>query len=71
MKRFVGWSSVAKIQLRALDRKIAIDILHAIDRYMLNNEGGVKQLSPPLSGLRLRVGEYRCFLNLSAAKMQS
>jgi mRNA-degrading endonuclease RelE of RelBE toxin-antitoxin system len=59
VKRFVGWSAAAKIQLRALDRKTALEILHAIDRYMLTDEGDVKQLSPPLSGSRLRVGEWR------------
>ena len=59
MKRYVGWSSVAKIQLRALDRRVALDILQAIDRYMVTNDGDVKQLSAPLSGLRLRVGEWR------------
>ncbi|MGA3186372.1 MAG: type II toxin-antitoxin system RelE/ParE family toxin [Bryobacteraceae bacterium] len=59
MKRFVGWTPAAKTQLRALDRQIAIEILHAIDRYMVNGEGDIKQLSTPLGGLRLRVGEWR------------
>jgi mRNA-degrading endonuclease RelE of RelBE toxin-antitoxin system len=59
VKRFVRWSSAAKIQLRALDKKTALEILHAIDRYMVDGEGDIKQLSAPLSGMRLRVGEWR------------
>jgi mRNA-degrading endonuclease RelE of RelBE toxin-antitoxin system len=59
VKRLVGWSPAAKLQLRALDRKTALEILHAIDRYMVSGEGDIKQLSAPLSGLRLRVGEWR------------
>jgi mRNA-degrading endonuclease RelE of RelBE toxin-antitoxin system len=54
MKRLVGWAPAAKIQLRALDRQVAIEIPHAI-----NGEGDIKQLSAPLRGLRLRVGEWR------------
>jgi mRNA-degrading endonuclease RelE of RelBE toxin-antitoxin system len=42
-----------------LDKKIAREILRAIDRYMKIGEGDIKQLSSPLSGLRLRVGEWR------------
>jgi hypothetical protein len=50
VKRLVGWSPAAKLQLRALDRKTALEILHAIDRYMVSGEGDIKQLSAPLSG---------------------
>jgi mRNA-degrading endonuclease RelE of RelBE toxin-antitoxin system len=42
-----------------LDKKTALEILEAIDRYMVTGEGDLKQLSPPLSGLRLRVGDWR------------
>jgi mRNA-degrading endonuclease RelE of RelBE toxin-antitoxin system len=59
VKRFVGWSTAAKIQLRNLDPQKALEILHAIDRYMLSGEGDIKELSRPLSGSRLRVGEWR------------
>jgi mRNA-degrading endonuclease RelE of RelBE toxin-antitoxin system len=59
VKRFVGWSPAAKAQLRALDRKTWLEILDAIDRYMASGEGDVKRRSSPLSGLRLRVGEWR------------
>jgi mRNA-degrading endonuclease RelE of RelBE toxin-antitoxin system len=59
VKRFVGWSPAAKAQLRALDRKTLLEILDAIDRYMASGEGDLKRLSSPLSGLRLRVGEWR------------
>jgi len=64
VKRFVGWSGAAKGQLRTTDRKTAVEILHAIDRYMQNREGDVKQLSPPLSGWRLRVGEWRVLFHV-------
>lgn len=59
MKRFVGWSPAAKSQLRAIDRNTAVEILRAIDRYMVLGEGDVKPLASPLSGLRLRVGDWR------------
>lgn len=59
MKRLVGWQPVAKAQLRAIDRATAIEILEAIDHYLVSGQGDVKPLRPPLAGLRLRVGDWR------------
>jgi mRNA-degrading endonuclease RelE of RelBE toxin-antitoxin system len=57
----IEWSDEAKRELRAIDRKAALDILHCADRYLVTREGDVKQLKPPLSGSRLRCGNYRIF----------
>ena len=51
------------MDLRAIDRKTALEILHCIDRYLLNRTGDIKRLRPPLTGFRLRCGEYRVFFD--------
>ena len=55
------WSPEARADLRAIDRKIAIDILHCIDRYLGTRNGDVKKLKPPQIGFRLRCGDHRIF----------
>jgi len=55
------WSPEARADLRAIDRKTAVDILHCIDRYLTARTGDVKKLRPPQSGFRLRCGDYRIF----------
>ena len=50
------WSPAARADLRAIDRKTAVDILHCIDRYLTTRTGDVKKLRPPQSGFRLRCG---------------
>lgn len=57
------WSPQARADLRALDREIALQILHCLDRYLSNRTGDVKKVKPPLSGLRLRCGDYRVFFD--------
>ena len=49
------WSQDARADLRAIDREIAIQILHCIDRYLANRSGDVQEaqaaahrLPPPL-----------------------
>ena len=49
--------------MRAIDRMVAIQILHCINRYLVNRLGDVKALSPPLTGFRLRCGVYRVFFD--------
>jgi mRNA-degrading endonuclease RelE of RelBE toxin-antitoxin system len=59
----VIWSPEARADLRAIDRETAMQILHAIDRYLASRNGGVKKLKPPLAGFRLRCGDYRVFFD--------
>ena len=58
------WSPEARSDLRAIDRETAMQILTCIDRFLLTRSGDVKKLKPPLSGFRLRCGDYRVFFDL-------
>lgn len=55
----VQWSDEAKAELRAIDRKTALNVLYCVDHLLLTRTGNIKKLGPPLEGLRLRCGEYR------------
>jgi len=59
----VIWSPEARADLRAIDRQTALDILHCLDRYFASRAGDVKKLKPPLSGFRLRCGDFRLFFD--------
>ena len=59
----VIWSPEARVDLRAIDREIAMQILHRADRYLANRSGDVKKLKPPFTGFRLRCGDYRVFFD--------
>ncbi len=59
----VVWSPEARAELRAIDRKTALEILHCIDHYLATRTGDVKRLKPPLIGFRLRCGDYRVFFD--------
>lgn len=61
----VIWSPEARADLRAIDRQTALDILHCLDRYLLNREGDVKKLKPPRTDFRLRCVDYRLFIDPS------
>jgi mRNA-degrading endonuclease RelE of RelBE toxin-antitoxin system len=63
----VIWSPEARADLRAIDRETAMQILHCVDRYLANRNGDVKKLKPPLTGFRLRCGDYRVFFDPSDA----
>jgi mRNA-degrading endonuclease RelE of RelBE toxin-antitoxin system len=58
------WSPRARTQLRNIDRETALAVLNCLDRYAKTRAGDVKKLSPPLSGFRLRCGDYRLFFHL-------
>ncbi len=60
----VVWSPEARADLRAIERETAMQILHCIDRYLANRAGDAKKLKPPLTGFRLRCGDYRVFFDL-------
>ena len=49
---------------RAIDREVAMQILQCLDRYLTSRSGDVKKLKPPLTGFRLRCGDYRVFFDL-------
>jgi mRNA-degrading endonuclease RelE of RelBE toxin-antitoxin system len=53
--------------LRRIDRQTAIEILHCTDRYLATRVRDVKKLKPPLTGLRLKCGEYRLFFEYREA----
>ena len=59
----VLWAPEARAELRAIDREPALQILHCLDRYIANRAGDVKRLKSPLTGFRLRCGDYRVFFD--------
>ena len=63
-KKNVTWSTRARSDMRAMDRQTALEILHGIDRYLSNQPSDVKFLRPPLSGCRLRIGDWRVLFDL-------
>jgi mRNA-degrading endonuclease RelE of RelBE toxin-antitoxin system len=60
----VIWSPEARADLRAIGRETAMQILRCVDRYLASRTGDVKRLKPPLTGFRLRCGDYRVFFDL-------
>lgn len=60
----VLWSPEARTDLRAIDREPALQILYCVDLYLASRTGDVKKLKPPLTGFRLRCGDYRVFFDL-------
>lgn len=59
----VVWSPEARAELRAIDRESAMQILYCIDRYLASRAGDVRKLKPPLTGFRLRCGDFRVFFD--------
>jgi mRNA-degrading endonuclease RelE of RelBE toxin-antitoxin system len=59
----VIWSPEARADLRAIEREAAMQILLSVDRYLGSRNGDVKKLKPPLTGFRLRSGDYRVFFD--------
>jgi hypothetical protein len=49
----VRWSPEARIDLRAIDREPAMQILLCVDRYLVSRTADVKKLKPPFHGLFL------------------
>ena len=63
--RFV-WPDSARSDLRAIDREIAIRILHALTEYGESGKGDLKALAGEWQGyFRLRMGEYRIILAIA------
>lgn len=40
-----------------------MQILYCVDRYLASRNGDLKRLKPPLTGFRLRCGDYRVFFD--------
>ena len=59
----VTWSPEARLDLRAIDRELAMQILNCLGRYLASRTGDVKKLKPPRKGFRLRCGDYRVFFD--------
>jgi mRNA-degrading endonuclease RelE of RelBE toxin-antitoxin system len=59
----VIWSPEGRVDLRAIDRETAMQILHCVDRYLASRSGDVKKLKPPCTGFRLCCGDYRVFFD--------
>lgn len=57
------WAPEARADLRAIDREEAMQILYCLDRYLASRAGSVKKLKPPLTGFRLRCGDFRVFFD--------
>ncbi len=64
----IVWSPGARTALRAIDRSTALEILHCLDHYRNTHTGDVKKLKPPLTGFRLRCGDYRIFFDATSDK---
>ena len=63
--RFI-WPESARSDLRAIDREIAVRILHGLAEYGESGEGDLKTLTGPWQGyFRLRIGEYRIILAIA------
>jgi mRNA-degrading endonuclease RelE of RelBE toxin-antitoxin system len=56
------WTAAAQKELRAINRDIAMSILHCLDRHLATGQGDLKKLAPPYTGHRLRCGDYRLLL---------
>jgi mRNA-degrading endonuclease RelE of RelBE toxin-antitoxin system len=70
----VSWSENARDDVRRMDKVTAIQVLYCLDRFLASRVGNVKELSPPLSGLRLRCGDYRLaftYLNPDSIEIDS
>jgi len=57
----VLWAPEARGDLRGIERETAMQILYCVNRYLNARIGDVKKLKPPLTGFRLRCGDYRVF----------
>jgi mRNA-degrading endonuclease RelE of RelBE toxin-antitoxin system len=56
----IAWTALAKADVRAVDQRIAMNILHGLARFVQSGKADVERLQdidPP--EFRLRVGDYR------------
>ena len=60
MAKKIEWTTLARADVRAIDRETAIRLLESLARFLSSEEGDVKRLTdvdPP--EYRLRIGDYR------------
>jgi mRNA-degrading endonuclease RelE of RelBE toxin-antitoxin system len=60
MAKRILWTEQAQGDVRAIDRRTAIALLHGVARFLSTGEGDIKRLQnvdPP--EFRLRLGDYR------------
>ncbi|HYL73236.1 MAG TPA: type II toxin-antitoxin system RelE/ParE family toxin [Bryobacteraceae bacterium] len=63
--RFI-WPDSARADLRAIDRELAIRILHSLTEYGESGKGDLKALAGQWQGyFRLRIGDYRIILAIA------
>jgi mRNA interferase RelE/StbE len=67
MKRIV-WTEPARADIRRLDRNIAMQIFHVLDRFCRSGEGDVKALEGR-EEYRLRIGDYRLLFVATAVSI--
>jgi len=63
----ITWSPAARADVRAIERNAAMQILGCIGDYITRRVGDVKALRLPLTGFRLRCGNYRVFFDQTGA----
>ena len=59
MAKKIEWTTLARADVRAIDRETAIRLLESLARFLSSEEGDVKRLTdvdPP--EYRLRIGDY-------------
>jgi mRNA-degrading endonuclease RelE of RelBE toxin-antitoxin system len=69
VKRF-AWEPAARVDLRRIEQKQAIQILHALSDFSESGNGDVKKLvGDTLGRYRLRVGDWRILFRLEKASL--
>lgn len=72
MKLEFIWSSVARAQLRHIERQTAMRILTGLTRYGETGDGDIKALEGRFSGThRLRIGDWRIRLRARPAEQST
>ena len=69
MKRF-AWEPAARADLRRIEQKQAVQILHALSDFSKSGNGDLKKLvGDTLGRYRLRVGDWRILFRFEKANM--
>ena len=62
------WTESARRDLAKLDKQVAVRVIRVATRFAETGHGDVKQLQPPLGGVRLRAGDWRLRFELDEAE---
>jgi len=63
----VIWTEPARDSLRKLDRGVSWQVIEAVERLAEAGHGDFAHLRPPETGFRLRVRDWRVFLDTDKA----